>query len=398
MPALLPTSRSFIGIAKETTKGTPVAATGFIPVRSITPHDNIAMLEDHGLRNSMADQFGAQQGVKYSEFEVMGDLFPDTSMWWLAGVFGDYAVSGAAAPYYHTAATKNSGDGQATAYTITDYNAFNARQYAGSQLESVDLKFNPDGLLEYTAKCKGYASATASTPTPSFSTVPPTPSWSGAGSVGGVLVTNKALTTNVVTLTTATAHGLTTGAKVVVVGVDPVLDGVWTLTAGSGTTMSWALTNANITSAAVTPNGYVGAASVGLGEGNLTFKRASVDPVFTVQATQNPYQIFQGAMQVSGSLTFMYEDDTFLNYYLNNTQPRLGINWQTGATVATTAGLGIQISQLEVSDAKIDRGKSYVTLSLTVEGLANTVDVGASAGYGPAKVQMRNTVATAIFA
>lgn len=66
-------------------------------------------------------------------------------------------------------------------------------------------------------------------------------------------VTNKALTTNVATLTTSTAHGLVVGNTITVAISDAVFDGTHTVTAvPSATTISYAKTNANVTSAAAT--------------------------------------------------------------------------------------------------------------------------------------------------
>lgn len=63
-------------------------------------------------------------------------------------------------------------------------------------------------------------------------------------------VTNKALTSNVATLTTSAAHGLFVGDSVTVAGVGAPFDGVFVLTAVTSTTLSYACTNANITSTA----------------------------------------------------------------------------------------------------------------------------------------------------
>lgn len=66
--------------------------------------------------------------------------------------------------------------------------------------------------------------------------------------VGGGVV-NKSLTSNVATLTTATAHGLTTGMVVNVEGVDAVFDGTYTLTgAPTTTTLTYAKVSANVAS------------------------------------------------------------------------------------------------------------------------------------------------------
>jgi N4-gp56 family major capsid protein len=68
-----------------------------------------------------------------------------------------------------------------------------------------------------------------------------------------VSVTNKALTSNVATLTTAVAHGLGVGQVVTVSGVDSVFNGTYTITVvGTTTTFSYAKTNADVSSAAAT--------------------------------------------------------------------------------------------------------------------------------------------------
>jgi hypothetical protein len=75
-----------------------------------------------------------------------------------------------------------------------------------------------------------------------------------------VNVSNKALTSNVATLTTSTAHGLVAGNSVVVAGVGSPFDGTYTVaSAPTGTTLTYARTNANVASAAAT--GTLGLAS-----------------------------------------------------------------------------------------------------------------------------------------
>ena len=68
-----------------------------------------------------------------------------------------------------------------------------------------------------------------------------------------VSVTNKALTSDVATLTTAVAHGLGVGQVVTVSGVDSVFNGTYTITVvGSTTTFSYAKVNTNVVSVAAT--------------------------------------------------------------------------------------------------------------------------------------------------
>lgn len=71
-------------------------------------------------------------------------------------------------------------------------------------------------------------------------------------------VTNKALNTNVATLTTGAAHNLWVGASVTVSGVDTTFNGTYTVTGvPSTTTFTYAKTASNVTSSAVSPAGSV---------------------------------------------------------------------------------------------------------------------------------------------
>jgi len=69
-------------------------------------------------------------------------------------------------------------------------------------------------------------------------------------------VSNKAVTSNVVTLTTSSAHGFATGDQVVVAGVDANLNGTYTITATPSTTQfRYAKTTGDVSSTAVSPTG-----------------------------------------------------------------------------------------------------------------------------------------------
>lgn len=189
--------RSFVGIAKEVTKGTPVAATDYIPVMkdSLKPVDVIGALYDTGLRGSNVVNYNYIPGRKYSTVDYSGQAFPDTIGYPIAGVLGSVATTGASAPFTHTISLKNSqtaaADDQPIAYTITDFYAAAVRQYPGCQFSDFSLKWNADGLLEYDAKLTGWASATTTVPTASFSTILPNPVWIGTVSIGGSAVSNN---------------------------------------------------------------------------------------------------------------------------------------------------------------------------------------------------------------
>jgi hypothetical protein len=65
-------------------------------------------------------------------------------------------------------------------------------------------------------------------------------------------ITNKELTSNVATLTTASAHGLTVSDSIWVEGVDNTFNGQYTVTAATTTTFSYTKAATNVASTAVT--------------------------------------------------------------------------------------------------------------------------------------------------
>ena len=90
-------------------------------------------------------------------------------------------------------------------------------------------------------------------------------------------VSNKALTSNVATLTTSTAHGYAVGDMVTVASVDGTFNGTHIITAlgGSGTTFSYAVTATNVTSVAAS-----GTATVNKSRRYTGFARDASDGVW----------------------------------------------------------------------------------------------------------------------
>jgi hypothetical protein len=192
--ALQQSVRSYLGIAKEATKGTAVAPTDFIPVAkdSLKPQDIVDPLYDTGLRGSNVLNYAYIQGRTRSTVDFGGAVFADTVGYGIAGLLGSVATTGASAPFTHTISLKNSltsdVDVQPISYTLTDFYAVDVRSYPGCQFSDFSLKFNADGMLEYDTKTTGWASSTVADPTPTFSTILPTPVWRGTVSIGGATV------------------------------------------------------------------------------------------------------------------------------------------------------------------------------------------------------------------
>ena len=139
-----------------------------------------------------------------------------------------------------------------------------------------------------------------------------------------------------------------------------------------------------------------GSTSALIADGNCNIARP-VTPIFTIDGNQAPYQLFAGPLTVSGSLKLVFESDTELSLYLNNTKPVLSLDWTQGAGAAAVE-VKLNMSKCAFTVAKIDRSKDFVELDVTYKALANTTDIGTSGGYSPIKVTLKNAKASGTYA
>ena len=94
-----------------------------------------------------------------------------------------------------------------------------------------------------------------------------------------VSINNKALTSNVATLTTTAAHGLCTGMEIVITGVDATFNGTYTITAvPTTTTFTYAKTASNVASTAVSPVGTGVAEIIHF----IDYNSGADDPVYSI--------------------------------------------------------------------------------------------------------------------
>lgn len=192
-PTTWPSAKQVLGLAVETTQGTPVttlAAT--CPVLAFEPEDKFVWLKDGGLRGSMVETYGQIQGPRSVDFSISGAVFCDWLPFFLKNILGDLATTGAG-PYTHVASLLNSGTGQPTSLTLIDWQGPTAttfsRTYSGCCLSELTIKGNPEStLLEWSAKGTGWQSADFPTAPPAFSpsTDAPMAAWRTSLSVAGL--------------------------------------------------------------------------------------------------------------------------------------------------------------------------------------------------------------------
>ncbi|MFE8944498.1 phage tail tube protein [Streptomyces sp. NPDC007856] len=180
-----PSHLSVLGVAKEVTPGTAVAAAKWIPFKTLTPKDDVNLIQDQGMRGSAVDVYGMYAGQKGAELDLGGDVYADTIGWPLVSVLPDLTTTGASAPFSHAMSTLNTGDTQPPSQTWTIFDPLGTWQYAGAQFSELGFKWNADGLFEWSAKAMSWAYTTTTTPTPSFTSVPPVANWNIVVNIGG---------------------------------------------------------------------------------------------------------------------------------------------------------------------------------------------------------------------
>lgn len=119
-----------------------------------------------------------------------------------------------------------------------------------------------------------------------------------------------------------------------------------------------------------------------------------LSPVFNIDGTDAPYEIFSGKLAVSGKLVAIMEDDTELNRYTGAAKATtsLDIDYTHGAGAALVEVKQHMTKVQYVSPTKITRGKEYVEVEIEFKAIANTTDAGASGGYSPLKVTLQNAL------
>jgi uncharacterized repeat protein (TIGR02543 family) len=200
-------------------------------------------------------------------------------------------------------------------------------------------------------------------------------------------ITTRSLTSNVVTLTTSSAHGFVVGMTVSVINISSVFNGSYTITSvPTTTTFTYAKTNANVASASVTPLGRatitaltVYAQFVGItytisynGNGNTG---GTVPSTGSVQNGGSAH-VIEGATNPPTKTGY-----TFDGWYTNSTGTG-GTSYAVGASYSTAANLNLFAKWIAASRTvtyALDSGASTATTTqLTGKVVGNTVTLPAS--------------------
>jgi hypothetical protein len=165
---------------------------------------------------------------------------------------------------------------------------------------------------------------------------------------------------------------------------------------------SAAATPTNISSQHLVPSwncsASIGGASATVVEmASLDIKRSTA-PIYTL-GQQEPYNSFQGPIEVTGSLTIVVEpNQTYWANSLVRNQQAIVFKF---TDPATNYYVQFKMSACQLEDAVIEQSKAYVSLSTKFTAVANATDAiasgtaGSAGGYSPIVATISNNVATA---
>lgn len=311
-----------------------VGPADYIPLKTFTVPDKIPQIYDITYRGSMVTKYGVAGAMRSSEWAFAGDFFADTYGFFLKGLLG-YETFSSGTPNEHQFSVQNTTSnavgeyGQPDYYALYAFDGVNVRVVVGKFTELV-LKFDPKANVNCTAKLLARASGVVATPTVSFSSIVPIPSWRAA-----------------LTLTP---------------------------TSGSATVYRTPMT------------------------AEYTWTRTEAEAVPTLQGNQDAYTIFVGAVEGQGKISWVKEDDSILNLFLEGTTFAQSLALTQG-TGSTELALTVQatLCNSDSTEPKL-QGKAYNTEDMAFTMLGNSTDaLSGTGGESNSQLILKNAVGTGVY-
>lgn len=135
-----------------------------------------------------------------------------------------------------------------------------------------------------------------------------------------------------------------------------------------------------------------GSGATNIREWGITISR-DLEVVDTADGTPDPYAIVRKGMTCSGKLTFAAKDETPATALMAGTQQAIVYNIDSGGTVANLRNLTITATKGVYDTGQMTR-ETPLGWEMSWKGIANSTDVGASAGLAPVKAVLNNIVTT----
>ena len=420
-PSVAPSTRSWLGVARELTAGTPVSPTNTIPMdaKSYSPEDTPKFLPDEAIRGSMALLYEDIIGPADATFSFGGPAFLDTHGFFLDSAFGDLSTTGTVSAGTSTAFSGSPAVG-ATVATVGNGTTFTVGQTvqfdSGSIAEVVTLTATASTSIGFGNNPLRFAHGASGTV---FTVVAPFThtfallnSQLGYGGVPGAQPPTLTLTDNTNLNYGGTPGTNTAGARAypsscvsavdISGNVEQLLD--FKVTGNSWVSIPAAVTPTNTISNIIPQANWKsslyigGTAAANLittnGEWAVNIKR-QLQVYWTSQGTISPFIIARGPLSAMLSMKFTAPaDETPLSYMLYQGPLWVHIVLNSGNTGGTSLSMTIDANTVQFTKSKPGRSAVLMDFDNTGECIANTTNVGGTGGLGPVTVKLVNQIPT----
>lgn len=158
-----------VGLARESSRGTPVAAQFWMPKNGVAFFDRVSK-ETSGLNyGTIGDAAQAYKKQEWGEGSIDSELNDRAFGLVLYALFGSLSTAGPSdSAYTHTFSIL--GSAQHTALTITLADPDRTDQYSLAMLDSFQLDVKPDEIVKFTATFKSRSGRQVAAAAPSYAT------------------------------------------------------------------------------------------------------------------------------------------------------------------------------------------------------------------------------------
>ena len=408
---IFPSERRAIGIARETTPGTGVLPVYTVPVQGFVPEDKPIWLPDTSLRAAMAETYGLIQGPYVADLALDNSpVYGDTIGHFLWNILGDYTATGSnVTPNTTTTATLSPG---ATLVPMLSTTSFTSGMWIQVDINTTGGPYNAE-MVQLSGLSAGTGTLTAGTPirlshiataTVSNTSAPYTHRFSLLNGTANAQPPSHTLTDKNFINTTSLSrwYPFSCISDITFTGNAEALFrwtgkgmGYANSTPGSPPTVNVSTVPAQpVWRSLVGLGGTAGGTSelYQIAEWEFNLMRV-VEPYFTADGAQNPFVFGRGKFSTKGKMNFMPTlDESPLYDMLNNTQPQVQIVQSNGlaGTAAVSVTFDLQVTAFDAS--VIEPGKALFGYNDTFQAIANTTNIGNSAGYSPLSVTVVNSV------
>lgn len=158
--------RGALGIALESTRGTVVAPTYWVPYNSVSFDDKAVIVDSEGAFGNIADTYESYVVKKFAEGEIEFDLDDKAIGVILAAVAGAAPSSAGSTNYTHTYTLSNTNQHKSLSIYVQDPNL--SRMYRLSMIDKFTIKIDREGLVKCTVSFRSAQGQDWATLTPVY--------------------------------------------------------------------------------------------------------------------------------------------------------------------------------------------------------------------------------------